>query len=173
MPNYRRLYVPGGTYFFTVNLQNRRLLLLTEEIVALRASWADILRLHPFETIAVVVLPDHMHFVWALPDEDADFSTRIRLLKSGFTRRLDTQWKRAGRKGERKVWQRRFWEHAIRDEDDLERHIAYIHFNPVKHGHVADPDDWPHSSWHGWKREFGRPTTISPDDWRPAHLGEA
>jgi len=173
MPNYRRLYVPGGTYFFTVNLCDRRRSLLTDEIVELRASWADVRRSHPFETVAAVVLPEHMHFIWRLPAEDADFTTRIRLLKSGFTRRLAAKWKATGRKGERDIWQRRFWEHAIRDDNDLERHVSYIHFNPVKHGLVADPDDWPHSTWLDWKKDYGRPIEIPPENWRPTHLGEA
>jgi len=156
MPNYRRLYVPGGTYFFTVNLRDRRQKLLTREIDALRAAWRDVLRRHPFETIAAVVLPDHLHFLWRLPESDHDFSTRIRLVKAGFTRRLGSGVKSEGRKGERNVWQRRFWEHAIRDADDLKKHVNYIHFNPVKHQYVTDPDDWPHSTWHDWKKDYGK-----------------
>jgi putative transposase len=172
MPNYRRLYVPGATYFFTVNLRDRRRRLLTEEIPALRASWADVAKQHPFETIAMVVLPEHTHFIWRLPERDDDFTTRIRLLKSGFTRRLCANDKAQGRKGERNVWQRRYWEHMIRDAEDLDAHIAYIHWNPVKHGHVNDPDDWPLSTWHEWKKEYGRPCDIPPENWRPMHLGE-
>jgi putative transposase len=97
MPNYRRLYVPGATYFFTVNLCDRRRRLLTDEIVSFRASWAEVGKAHPFETIAAVVLPEHTHFIWRLPDGDDDFSTRIRLLKSGLTRRLGApeEWKPA------------------------------------------------------------------------------
>ena len=75
-------------------------------------------------------------------------------------------------KAEQGIWQRRFWEHLIRDEKDFDAHIAYVHWNPVKHGHVADPDDWPFSSWHGWKREFGQPVGIPAEDWKPVHLGE-
>lgn len=147
--------------------------MLTDEIVSLRASWADVGQSHPIETIAAVILPEHMHFIWRLPEENADFTTRIRLLKSGFTRRLAAGLKAKGRKGERNIWQRRFWEHAIRDADDLAAHVDYIHFNPVKHGHVGNPDDWPHSTWGRWKKEFGRPMNIPPEDWRPVHLGEA
>lgn len=172
MPNYRRLYVPGGTYFFTVNLRNRLRPILIDRIAELRASWRELGRLHSFETIAVVVLPDHLHFIWALPAGDDDFPTRIRLLKSGFTRRLPTSLKSDGRKGERNIWQRRYWEHCIRDEDDLSRCVDYIHLNPVKHGFVSDPDDWPYSTWHDWKKEFGRPINTSPENWNPAHLGE-
>lgn len=173
MPNYRRLFVPGATYFFTLNLRDRRRRLLTEEIASLRASWADICASHPFETVAAVVLPEHTHFIWRLPAEDADYPTRIRLLKSGFTRRLNASEKADGRKGERNVWQRRYWEHMIRDAEDLDAHVSYIHWNPVKHRYVEDPDDWPFSTWREWKKEYGRPATIPPEDWRPSHLGES
>ena len=155
MPEYRRLYVPGGTYFFTVNLFDRGQSLLTENIDALRASWRDVSKRHPFETTAVVILPDHFHCLW-LPDGDHDFSTRLSLLKAGFTRRLPALTKGAGRKRERSIWQRRFWEHAVRSDEDLERHINYIHGNPVKHGYVTDPDKWPYSTWHDWKLEYGK-----------------
>ncbi len=172
MPNYRRLFIPGGTYFLTLNLRNRRRGILVDHIAALRASWRDVQRRHPFETLAAVVLPDHMHFIWALPLGDDDYPTRVRLLKSGFTRRLPETLKRRGRKGERNIWQRRYWEHCVRDEKDLSRHIDYIHWNPVKHGHAADPGDWPHSTWHDWKKEYGRPVEAPPEDWSTGHLGE-
>jgi putative transposase len=172
MPNYRRLYVPGAVYFFTVNLHDRRSKLLTENIGAFRASWSDIARTHRFETIAVAVLPEHTHFIWRLPENDQDFSTRIRLLKTGFTRRLGAESKAMGRKGERNIWQRRFWEHLIRDDKDLEAHIAYVHGNPVKHGHVTDADDWPYSSWHQWKREHAQPRGGSAQEWAAGLRGE-
>jgi putative transposase len=172
MPSYRRLFIPGGTYFFTVNLQNRRKAILIEQIDDLRASWREVELRRSFETIAAVVLPDHMHFVWRLPPEDQDFSTRIRLLKSSFTRRQSERLKSRARKGERNIWQSRFWEHAIRNAKDLDAHINYIHFNPVKHGYASNPDEWPYSTWRSWKRELGRPITIPPEDWRPLHLGE-
>ncbi|HXI88048.1 MAG TPA: transposase [Parvularculaceae bacterium] len=155
MPDYRRLYVPGGTYFFTVNLFDRRTSLLTDHIDALRASWRDMRARHPFETIAAAVLPDHFHCVWRLPDGDHDFSNRLSLLKAGFTRRLPADAKKRGRKRERNIWQRRFWEHAIRDDLDLERCVNYVHFNPVKHGYASDPDQWPFSTWRDWKKEYG------------------
>lgn len=174
MPNYRRLFIPGGDYFFTVNLLDRSTSLLTENIGLLRAAYGYVQTRHPFETIAICVLPEHLHCIWRLPSDDADYSTRWRLLKSRFTRSLprsaDT---RAGRrKGERGIWQRRFWEHCIKDDEDLSHHIDYIHWNPVKHGLVDDPDDWPFSTYQEWKKEFGRPINISPKDWRPVHLGE-
>ena len=160
MPDYRRLYIPGGTYFFTVALHDRTSGLLTQHITLLRQSWRDILGRYPFETPAAVILPDHMHFIMTLPEGDCDYSTRIRLMKSGFTKRLPETAKGQGRKGERNVWQQRFWEHAIRDERDFETHVNYIHHNPVKHGYVEDPDEWPHSTWHRFKRDYGHA-------WRP------
>ena len=155
MSDYRRLFVPGGTYFFTLNLRDRRSDLLVRHVDLLRESWRDVSHTRPFETLAAVVLPDHMHIVIALPEGDAEYPARLRLLKSGFTRRLSENAKHKGRKGERNVWQRRYWEHAIRDEADLEAHVSYVHFNPVKHRHVAEMDDWPYSTWHRRKAGLG------------------
>ena len=155
MSDYRRLFVPGGTYFFTLNLRDRRSGLLVRHVDLLRESWREVSETRPFNTLAAVVLPDHMHMVISLPEGDADYPARLRLLKSGFTRRLPDDVKLNGRKGERNVWQRRYWEHAIRDEADLETHINYVHYNPVKHGHVAEMDDWPYSTWHRRKAELG------------------
>ena len=138
----------------------------------MRAAWRDAQKQWPFDTDAAVVLPDHLHFIWRLPEGDCDFATRIRLIKSGFTRRLPAVHKSAGRKGERNIWQPRYWEHLIRDEMDFDRHVDYIHFNPVKHGLVSTPDDWPHSTWREWKKEAGRPVSVPPEEWKPAHLGE-
>jgi putative transposase len=155
MSDYRRLYVPGGTYFFTVNLHDRRSDLLVRHIDLLRQSWREVSHLEPFETLAAVVLPDHLHLVISLPEGDPDFPVRLRLLKSGFTRRLPAEVKSSGRKGERRVWQRRYWEHVIRNQADLEAHINYVHFSPVKHGLVAEMDDWPYSTWHRRKHDLG------------------
>lgn len=171
MTEYRRLIIPGGTYFFTVNLADRRSGLLVKHIDALRAAWAQTARSHNFETVAVVVLPDHLHTLWQLPEGDHDFAMRWRLIKTRFTRALSEAERGEGRrKGERGVWQRRYWEHVIRDEDDLAAHIGYIHYNPVKHGHVADVDDWPYSSWHRFKRESG--LEYDPEAWKHRHFGE-
>ena len=174
MPNYRRLFVPGGTFFFTVNLQDRRAALLTENIGSLRAAYGAVTKLHPFETVAICVLPEHLHCVWRLPPDDPNYPLRWRLIKSRFSRTLPRERdSRAGRrKGERGIWQRRFWEHAIRDAEDLDRHVSYVHWNPVKHGLVDDLEDWPYSTYHEWKKEFGRPIDIPPEDWNPVHLGE-
>lgn len=158
MSNYRRLFVPGGTYAFTVCLADRKTDLLVRHIEHFRTAWREMIERRPVVTIAVCVLPDHFHTVWSLPEEDFDFPSRLNHLKSAFTRRLPDELKSNGRKRERGVWQRRYWEHHIRDENDLAAHMDYIHWNPVKHGYVTDPADWPHSSWHrykdGWNREF-------------------
>ncbi len=155
MPNYRRLWVQGGTYFFTVNLVDRSRRLLVERIDTLHACVHAVRRDHPFEIVAWVVLPDHLHTLWALPEGDCDFATRWMLIKQGFSRRVTAGERvcasRAG-KDERSIWQRRYWEHLIQDDDDLRNHIDYIHFNPVKHGHALKALDWPHSSLHSYVR---------------------
>jgi putative transposase len=163
MPNYVRAVVPGGTFFFTVTLLDRSESLLTEHVDLLRSSFTSVRQQYPFRIDAIVVMPEHLHCIWTLPDGDADFSTRWRLVKSRFAcgLPLDESWiKRRVEKGERGIWQRRFWEHAIRDERDLQNHLDYLHFNPVKHGHVAAVKDWPHSSFHRFV-ERG----LYPHDW--------
>jgi putative transposase len=163
MPRYIRAFVPGGTFFFTVAILDRRLALLTEHVGTLREVFADARRRRPFVIDAIVVLPDHLHCIWTLPPGDADFSTRWHSIKARFAERMprgECLSARRRRKGERGVWQRRFWEHVIRDERDFERHAAYIHWNPVKHGHAARPVDWPYSSFH---RHVER--GVYPPDW--------
>lgn len=160
---YRRADIEGGTYFFTVNLADRSSRLLVEHVEALRHAVRHVRRRHPFVIVAWVVLPDHMHAVWTLPRGDADFSGRWSLIKAGFSRAVvRTEVVSASRrdKRERGVWQRRFWEHLIRDGDDLRRHIDYVHINPVKHGHADRAVDWPYSSIHRYI-QAGRLTT----DW--------
>jgi putative transposase len=163
MTNYRRNFLPGGSYFFTVNLAERRLRLLTEHIELLRAAFGYVRARHPFTVEATVVLPDHLHAIWTLPQGDADFALRWRLIKTAFSRGLPggecVSRSRSG-KGERGIWQRRYWEHTLRDEGDFERHVDYIHYNPVKHGHVHRAKDWPHSSFHRMVR-----LGIYPEDW--------
>ena len=149
MPQYVR--AKGSVFFFTVVLAPRPNSLLIKEVDRLRRIYQTVQRRHPFETVAICVLPDHIHALWALPDGDTDFSTRWSLIKSGFSRGLPGDMQRSSSKiarRERGIWQRRYWEHAIRDDADLERHVDYIHFNPVKHGHVTRVADWPHSSFH-------------------------
>jgi putative transposase len=163
MPNYRRAFVPGGCWFFTANLLNRRSRLLTERIDELRDAIGQTRRRHPFHIDAFVVLPDHIHTMWTLPPGDTDFSLRWRLIKMGFakslpqTERLDPV-RRA--RGERGIWQRRFWEHLIRDEEDYRRHVEYCYINPMKHGLVTRVQDWPFSSFH---RDVG--AGLFPADW--------
>ena len=163
MPNYRRAFVPGGCWFFTVNLLERKRSLLVDHIDRLRESVTGTRRKYPFEIDAFVVLPDHMHAIWTLPPDDADFSTRWRLIKTAFAKSLPKQERiSAVRKArnERGIWQRRFWEHMIRNETDYARHVEYCYINPVKHGLVTRVRDWPHSSFHrDVKRE------IFPLDW--------
>ena len=157
MSRYTRHYAVGGTYFFTVVTYRRRRLFDDERAhTALR----DAIRLtqteYPFDVIAWVLLPDHMHTIWKLPSDSADFSTRWHLIKSRTTRALlelgDLYVPRRSRSRERHeehpIWQRRFWEHTIRDQDDLNRHIIYVHYNPVKHGLVTEATDWPYSTLH-------------------------
>jgi putative transposase len=163
MSRYRRAKVEGGTFFFTVTLADRSSDILVRHVDRLRNAYASTQRRFPFETIAICVLPDHLHAVWSLPPGDADFPSRWAYIKTGFSRGFPG---RAGRseskitKREKGIWQRRYWEHAIRDDADLERHVDYIHFNPVKHGYVTRACDWPHSSFHRFVKEG-----ILPLDW--------
>lgn len=151
MTDYRRILIPGATYFFTVNLANRRKTFLIDHIDLLRDAIRYTRQRHPFLIDAMVVLPDHLHAIWTLPWDDADFPLRWRLIKTWFSRNLPLgEHRGASRvdKGERGIWQRRYWEHLIRDEIDFARHVDYIHWNPVKHGLVARVVDWPYSTFH-------------------------
>jgi len=163
MTSYRRLRIAGGTYFFTVNLADRGSRLLVDRIGTLCVACRAVLAEHPVRIGAMVVLPDHLHAVWALPPGDADFSIRWKKIKTAFTKSTGATGpvSRSQReRGERGVWQRRFWEHAIRDAADLERHVAYCWFNPVKHGLVGRVADWPYSSFHRDVR-----AGIVAEDW--------
>ncbi|MCX7560423.1 transposase [Sulfitobacter sp. F26204] len=155
MSRYRRMYVPGGTYFFTVNLAQRGGDLLLREIELLRLSYASVAAEHPIQCDAMVILPDHLHAVWTLPGGDADFSVRWKKIKATFSKHCgavnDVSSSKA-RKGERGIWQRRFWEHYIRDEEDFAAHVNYCHWNPVKHGFVERADDWPYSTVHRYAK---------------------
>ncbi len=151
MPDYRRNRVPGGTFFFTVNLRNRRASLLVTQIDALREAVRRARARAPFHIDAWVVLPDHMHCLWTLPEGDADFPGRWWSIKTTFTKSMPAGERRSlvmQSRGERGIWQRRYWEHTIRDDDDYAAHMDYTHFNPVKHGLVEHPSDWPYSSFH-------------------------
>lgn len=152
MSNYRRVWCPGGTYFFTVNLlQRQENDLLVRHIDLLRAVVISVRRAHPFVIHGWVVLPDHLHCVIELPQGDADYATRWRLIKMGFSKGLSQTEKRSAarmRRGERGIWQRRYWEHLIRDERDFNAHRDYVHINPVKHDLVKCVADWPYSTFH-------------------------
>jgi len=154
--------VTGGTFFFTVKLRNRRRAFLVEHVDALRRILRDVHKELPFTIDAMVVLPDHWHSVWTLSPGDASYARRIRLIKSRFTRHLVRNDVKIAKdqRGEYLLWQRRFWEHTIRDERDLESHVNYVHFDPVKHGHVAHAIDWPHSTIHRYVARG-----FLPADW--------
>ena len=148
MTTYRRVFQPGGTYFFTVVTDGRRPVLV-DHIDHLRRAFSVARRRRPFEIDAIVVLPEHLHTLWRLPDGDANFSTRWMTIKRLFSATFEPRAVAPStcRKREKGVWQRRFWEHLIRDENDWRRHMDYIHYNPVKHGHCGAPIDWPYSSF--------------------------
>jgi putative transposase len=163
MTNYRRPGTPGATWFFTVNMAerkgNRR---LVTHVDALRRSFAKVRLRHPFHIEAIVILPDHLHCVWRLPEGDADNATRWGLIKAGFSRALPRNERISASRltrGERGIWQRRFWEYQIRGEVDYAAHVDYIHYNPVKHGHAETAAAWPYSSF----RVFVAKGIYSPD----------
>jgi putative transposase len=170
MTNYRRYRLKGSCCFFTVALVERRSRLLTENIQGLRTAFREVKQAHPFKLEAVVILPDHLHCIWTLPPEDDDFSTRWRHIKAAFSRQLPKTERRSQsrlNKGERGIWQRRFWEHAIRGDADYQRHVDYIHYNPVRHGYVTRVADWRYSSFHRFVR-----LGVYPGDWAGPGLQE-
>jgi putative transposase len=176
---YRRAFVPGGTFFFTMVTADRRPLFADDKnIETLRRAFRTVRSRRPFTLDAAVVLPDHLHCIWTLPPGDADFATRWRLIKTWFTKhcdadgasgyasltrptgnRLQRDEPRAAKR-EQAFWQHRYWEHLLRDETDYRRHVEYIHFNPVKHGYVKAPMDWPYSSFRRYVK-----AGIYPPDW--------
>ena len=160
---YKRNYVAGGTYFFTVNLWDRHQTLLVDHVVALREAVRYVKRRRPFEIDAWVVLPDHLHAVWTLPEGDVDYSLRWREIKKRFSKALPRTEPLSPvrqRNGERGIWQRRFWEHTITDAEDYRHHVDYVHVNPLKHGWVERVKDWPYSSFHRAVKQG-----IYPPDW--------
>ncbi|WP_084164748.1 REP-associated tyrosine transposase [Skermanella stibiiresistens] len=139
---YRRDRTPGASYFSTVVTKKRVPVFDTAiQVDLLRAAFRDVKRERPFTVTAIVVLPDHLHALWTLPGGDADYSTRWQMIKARSSRRIGHS-----------VWQGRFWERRIRDDNDLSRHIDYIHWNPVKHRLVQEPDEWPWSSFHKYQQ---------------------
>jgi putative transposase len=163
MTNYRRNRIAGGSYFFTVNLADRASSLLVDHIDLSRHAIRYTRERHPFTIDAMVVLPDHLHAVWTLPIDDADYAMRWRLIKTMFSRGVPQNENRTQsriHKSERGIWQRRYWEHTIRDDLDFSRHVDYVHINPVKHGYVTRVQDWPHSSFHRYVKDG-----VLPIDW--------
>ena len=163
---YRRAFVPGGTWFFTVVTEQRRPVLASPEAVdVLREAFRTVRNKRPFHVDAVVVLPDHLHCIWTLPPGDADFATRWRLIKTWFTKHCDPALlpdanQARMKKSQQALWQHRYWEHLLRDETDFSRHVEYIHYNPVKHGYVTAPFEWPFSSFRRYVAEG-----VYPADW--------
>ncbi len=163
---YRRTFIPGGTFFFTVVTERRRKLFNDENnIELLRQAFRKIREKHPFTIDAMVILPDHLHSIWTLPPETTDYSTRWRLIKTWFSKHCAAELRREPnqarkRKRQQAIWQHRYWEHCLRDETDFSRHVEYIHYNPVKHGYVDAPVKWPYSSFHRYVRAGDYPT-----DW--------
>ena len=156
MANYRRVWIPGGTYFFTVALADRQSDMLTAHVADLRIAFRAARIARPFALDAMVVLPDHIHAIWTLPPGDADYATRWSHIKGAFSRALPASERASAsrlRKRERGVWQRRFWARAMVDESDLAAHIDYVHFNPVKHRLATRAVDWPWSSFHRFVRD--------------------
>ena len=150
MVDYRRYYLKGGSWFFTVNLRDRESRFLVQHIDALRQAVAIVHKQKPFHIDAWVVLPEHLHCIWTLPDNDSDFPSRWRAIKKHFS----------GLTGAHNVWQPRYWEHAIRNQKDYRSHVDYIYINPIKHGWVRQVRDWPYSTFH---RDVSR--SLYPVDW--------
>ena len=164
--NYRRAFIPGGSYFFTLVTENRRSIFASRENVdVLRNAFRNVKNKRPFSLDAIVIMPDHLHCVWTLPPDDADFATRWRLIKTWFTKHCNvplcaTPDAARMAKNEQAIWQHRYWEHLLRDDEDYTRHVEYIHYNPVKHGYVASPMEWEYSSFRAYVKEC-----LYLEDW--------
>ena len=164
--HYRRAFTPGGTFFFTLVTEGRRpIFAAAGAIDTLRQAFWEVRQSRPFDIDAAVIMPDHLHCIWTLPSDDADFATRWRLIKTWFTKhcspalRAEPNPARTAKR-EQAVWQHRYWEHLLRDESDFTRHVDYIHYNPVKHGLAVSPIDWPYSSFHRHVK-----AGVYPPDW--------
>lgn len=183
MPEYRRARSPGATFFFTVNTNLRQPFLIDVDVrAALREGIERVRESMPFEIDAWVLLPDHLHCIWTLPDGDADFSSRWRIIKTIVTQHCGPRLNvdeilsdRRKRKNQSSLWQQRFWEHQIRDDADFARHVDYIHWNPVKHGHAKHTGDWPYSSLHRYIRNGLLPANwgeVNADQYSGKDFGE-
>lgn len=163
---YQRLFVQGGSYFFTLVTAQRKPVFSDESAIkVLRDSFKRVMDKRPFNIDAFVLLPDHLHCIWTLPPGDHDFATRWRLIKTWFTKHYDQSLYPG-----KSLWQHRYWEHLLRDDLDYQRHIEYIHYNPVKHGYVQNPIDWQYSSFQRYiamgiyPEGWGRSGLLLPDD---------
>ncbi|PTQ87514.1 REP-associated tyrosine transposase [Agitococcus lubricus] len=172
MVNYRREYILGSTVFLTITLKNRQSDWLCRYINELRNAIQTARQRSPFDLIAICVLPEHLHIVMQLPTNEGNFSHRVRLIKSLFSQRLAKKLAlHPNTRGEYEIWQRRFWEHTIKNEEDLQRCVDYVHFNPVKHGLVTQVKDWPFSSFHRAVKEgrlaenWGSENVKTLGDW--------
>jgi putative transposase len=170
MSEYRRFYQPGGSYFFTiVTHQRTEILSLPDNITRLKSAFDKVMGKYSFIMEAFVILPDHVHCLWRMPSGDSNYSLRWRLIKGYFSAGFNHP---VNHRGEKEIWQRHFWEHLLRDEEDWKKHMDYIHYNPVKHGYVKSPGEWLHSSFRqavqdglyapGWGAEA--PGTLSGMD---------
>jgi putative transposase len=168
MSRYRRSDIPGGTYFFTVVTYRRRNILIEPESrTILREVINSVKQRHPFIINAWVLLPDHLHSIWTLPPGDHNYSKRWGLIKAGFSKQAKNlfhreEWMNESktRRKESTIWQRRYWEHQIRNSEDYQRHMDYLHFNPVKHGLVKRVIDWPYPTFHRHVKNG-----VYPEDW--------
>lgn len=175
MPDYRRAHIPGGTYFFTVNTFHREVVLTEDRIRLAMRRGIELARYsHPFVIEAWVLLPNHLHCIWKLPPGDADFSVRWAIIKRHVTKEVGASGRSTSRPGasrekrrEGAVWQRRFWEHTVRDDADYRTHVDYIHWNPVKHGYVKQVRDWPYSTFHRFAAKG-----VYPEDWAGIDEGD-
>jgi len=173
---YRRANISGASYFFTLVTEKRQQLFLDDiNVNLLRQAFRHVMKKRPFVIDAAVILPEHLHCIWTLPANDADFSTRWRLIKTWFTKHCDEKYKNIPnqariKKQQQAIWQHRYWEHYLRDQTDFEHHVNYIHYNPVKHGYVKCPSDWRYSSIHRYIRQdvldkdWGASDIVIPDD---------
>jgi len=175
MPNYRRIQIPGIIYFFTVvTYKRQKMLVIPKSRQILRAMIHEVRQQLPFTICGWVLLPDHIHCIWALPENDSDYSKRWGMIKAGFSKMAKNlfhrdEWITDSKRKYREatIWQRRFWEHMIRDEDDFRRHIDYLHFNPVKHGLVKRVRDWPYSTFHRFVKKG-----FYPPGWGGDEMGD-
>ncbi|MDD2800587.1 MAG: transposase [Methylococcales bacterium] len=176
MTDYRRTYIPGSSWFFTVNLAERRdNHLLVEKIDLLRTAFRYVKERKPYRIDAVVIMPDHLHCIFTLPPDDADFSIRWSLIKGHFSRAVPKGERISSsrnKRRERGLWQRRFWAHLLHDQDDFNNHLDYIHWNPVKHGVVQRVVDWPHSSFHRFVEQGVYPINWGHSGAFNVHINE-